>query len=262
MIDLHCHIIPKIDDGAVDLETAEQMLVLAATTGTKVLVATPHVIEGQWLPEWSLIQSKVAELQVLSDQAGLGMKLYPGAEMAMNFDLLNLIATPGTYCLNGSRYLLLELPAFEVPACTDDFLFRLQTKGIVPILAHPERHPVLMKEPERLLEWVQHGLLVQVNAGSILGKMGEEVQLTAEVFLKNQLVHCLGSDAHGVKQRRPILDEAVARIKELVGVERTIQITEENPGKILQNFELKVAIPEQLIWKQPRKGIFGFWKRH
>ncbi len=261
MIDLHCHIIPNIDDGAVDLEMATKMLTIAATAGTEILVATPHVIEGQWLPKWDLIQEKVVELQNFSDHAQLGIKIYPGAEVAMHFDLLDLINEPGAYCLNGSRYLLVELPALEIPAFADDFLFRLQTKGIVPILAHPERHPILMKEPERLLEWVQRGILVQMNAGSILGKMGEEVRLTAEFFLKNQLVHCLGSDAHGVKQRRPILDEAVIKITEIVGAEQTMIITKDNSAKILQDLELEVPIPAQFVWKRPKKGFFSFWKR-
>lgn len=247
MIDMHCHILPAIDDGAKDIEISMEMLQIAARNGTKAIVATPHVIEGAWLPSWDEIVQKCQDLQLAARQAGLSITLYPGAEVAVHLDMLKLLTKPGPYCINGGKYILVELPAAEIPHYTEDFFFTLQARGITPILAHPERHPLIIKKPELLLEWVGKGILVQMNAPSLTGKMGAPVMRTAELLLRSNMVHVIGSDAHSRRTRNPNLQEASAKMAAIAGVVSHRAILFDNPSTILANSELKVKDTIQLV---------------
>lgn len=242
MFDLHSHILPGIDDGAKNLEISLAMLQLAAENGTKGIVATPHVIEGEWLPAWDLILTECDILQKAGREAGIDLQIFPGGEVAIYREILDLLKGPGAYCINSGRYLLVELPATHIPSFTEDFFFTLQARGITPILAHPERHPELGKKPEILAEWINKGILSQMNGTSITGLMGERVMATAQLLLTNQMVHMIGSDAHGIRHRNTNLTSAVAKITKLVGAERAQQLLVVNPEKIIHNQE--VDIPE------------------
>lgn len=254
MIDMHCHILPAIDDGAKDIETSIEMLKIAACNGTTAIVATPHVIEGAWLPSWELILQKCQELQLAARQEGIAISLYPGAEVAIHLDMLERLTKPGPYCVNGGSYVLLELPAVEIPNYTEDFFFTLQTRGISPILVHPERHPMIIRNPEILLDWVKKGLLVQLNAPSLTGKMGAPVMRTAELLLKSNLVHVLGSDAHSKRTRNPNLSEAVAK---LAGMNLRIPYHEiicDNPLAIVESQEIAAREVNALCRNTSNKG--------
>ncbi|WP_312336651.1 tyrosine-protein phosphatase [Anaerospora hongkongensis] len=241
MIDLHSHILPGIDDGAKTIEDTIAMARIAVDNGTTVIAATPHVIEGRWLPEWSCIQSLCAELSDELKREKIALTIVPGAEVALNMDILNLIEGPGPYCLNGGRYILVELPATHIPQYADEFFFTLQSRGISPILAHPERHPEFSRKPELIVEWVNKGILMQVNGPSLVGKMGERAMKTAEVLLASQLVHFLGSDTHSPRTRTPRLTDAVEKSIALIGEEKTRQILFANPLSIINSEEIAIA---------------------
>ncbi len=240
MFDLHCHILPGLDDGPADLDTALQMLSMAQEHGTTVIVATPHVIEGDFLPDWEEILAGCQRLRNAAGELGLDLRICPGAEVAVNMELLKRITIPGPYCINGGKYMLVELPVMEIPGFVDDFLFRLQSRGIIPILAHPERHPVLARTPQILLDWIRRGILTQINGASLAGKMGEQAAALAELFLLNRLVHFIGSDAHGILSRRPKLNEAAERIRELVGEKTERKLLLENPAAVILNQSLNI----------------------
>ena len=257
MLDLHCHILPGIDDGAKDLDTSLRMLNIAKNNGTQGIVATPHVIEGKWLPSWEKIVSECELLNIAAHKNGLNIPIYPAAEVAVHWDILNLAAGPGPYCINGGRYMLVELPAIDLPAFTEDFFFALQARGITPILAHPERHPVISRQIKLLAEWIGRGVMVQVNGGSVTGSMGERAMQAAEQLLISNMVHCVGSDAHSARHRNPSLTSTAEKLKEMVGRETTHRLLVETPNKIIKN--LDVCLPEPIIIKQ-RKNT-GFLSR-
>jgi len=263
MLDLHSHILPAIDDGAKDMEMSLTMLQTAFENGTKGIVATPHVIEGQWLPTWDRVLAECYVLQERAQAARINIPIFPGGEVAIHLDILNLLKGPGAYCINSGRYLLVELPAAHIPSFTDDFFFTLQARGITPILAHPERHPDLGKNPEILVEWINKGVLTQVNGTSITGRMGKRVMATAELFLVNKMVHVLGSDAHHVHNRNTNLTSAVARMTQLIGPKATQDILVVNPDNII--FSREVHIPEIGVIKRTTrnksvmKWIAGLW---
>jgi protein-tyrosine phosphatase len=235
MIDVHSHIIPGIDDGAKDLETALSMLKMAAADGITEIVATPHVIEGEWLPKWEKIVSSCLELHQIGIEAGLNLRIYPGAEVALTSEVLNKITGPGPYCINETSYILVELPTMEVPISAEESFFKLRVKGLVPLLAHPELNEELNHNFKRLEEWVRKGILLQVNAGSIEGRRGKKAMKFARKLLLNNMVYCIGSDSHGIHSRLPQLSSATAKIRKLIGVEKTDSLINENPQIILHN---------------------------
>ncbi|HBF39740.1 MAG TPA: hypothetical protein DDW50_20805 [Firmicutes bacterium] len=247
MIDIHTHVLPGFDDGAPDLKTSVAMLQMAQEHQTTAVVVTPHVIEGKWFPSWQEIKSGYELLRQEALQSGVQIAIYPGAEVAMSLEILKLLSEPGPYCINCSRYLLVELPSQEIPFFADHFFFSLQLKGMVPILAHPERHPELAKYPEILRKWVEKGVITQMNGSSLLGRMGERVQATAELFLKQHLVHCIGSDAHGVNYRRPQLQEAAVKIIHWVGEKQAKLLLVENPKRIITDQSIDVSSTQEPI---------------
>ena len=259
LIDIHCHILPSVDDGAADMEKALAMAQMAAAHGTTALVATPHVVEGGWLPAWEDILDLTASLNAaLAAQGATAIPIYPGAEVAVNFDILDQIKGPGPYCINGGSYMLVELPALDIPCYADEFFFTLQARGITPILSHPERHPLIADDPAIVLEWVRRGLLIQINAPSLAGKMGERALKTAEVLVKSRLVHFLGTDAHGLHARPPCLTAGAEKLTSLVGRDAARQILVANPGRVIQN--LPVEAPEvEKIAEPDRPGMLRQW---
>lgn len=238
MFDMHSHIIPGIDDGAKDQETALSMLKIAAHNGTTHIAATPHVIEGQWLPEWENILEECKKLQKLVASMELSITVIPGAEVAMGMNILQRIKGPGAYCINGGRYMLVELPMTEIPAFADEFFFTLQARGITPILAHPERYIKLMSNPERLGDWIRRGILTQMNGTSLTGVMGERVREFAERLLLQDMIYMIGSDAHSKRTRNSNLLSAAEKVKQLLGNESARQLLLTNPQKILNNGEI------------------------
>lgn len=258
MFDLHSHIIYGVDDGSKSIETSTQLLQQAVDCGTTHIFATPHVIELNDHPSWTLIQEKVAELKTLVP-AGKELNIYPGSEVEMSWDILDAYdEAPGAYCLNGGRYALVELPMFEVPARADDFWFELQLKGITPVLAHPERYPNLWKQPERLLTWMKKGLLLQINGGSLTGRFGEPSQKNAEILLANHLVSFIGSDAHSPNRRNTDLTHAKQVLAKLATPEEYKAITELNPQALLAGKEIGVNVPKKLHNPHEKKS---FWSK-
>lgn len=235
MFDMHIHIIPGIDDGAKDESITRQMLRIAAQNGTTHMVATPHVIEGDWLPAWEEITGHCQNLRQMAEELRVQLQIFPGGEIAMSMDILDLLKGPGSYCINGGRYLLVEFPAAEIPDFADDFFFTLQTRGITPVIAHPERHPVIARRPELLAQWINKGILTQVNCSSLTGKMGERAMKTAELLAANQMIYLLGSDAHGIRTRNPDMTEGIGKLGELTGPDEVRRITYEHPLAVVNS---------------------------
>jgi len=256
MFDLHSHILPALDDGAKDLAETVGMLEIASKNGSKGIVATPHLFEGNGLIAWKTILDNCESLNVEAQRLSLNITVYPGAEVFLCLDILERIEGPGAYCINNGRYLLVELPSLEIPRYAEEFFFTLQTRGITPILAHPERHPDIIKKPEILAEWVNKGILVQVNGPSLTGRFGERIMKTAEILLSHDMVHCIGSDAHSIRSRNPDLTKAYEKIHKLVGPERSERILKTNPGKIIANCEFEAPKILDLKVEHQRRGIF------
>jgi protein-tyrosine phosphatase len=254
--DIHTHVLPGFDDGSPDLETSLAMLQLAAEHGTGGMVATPHLAEGDWQPSWERVVDSCRLLAEAASERKLGISIYPGVEAAFYSGIEAKSNGPGAYCINGGRYMLVELPANQLPVSTDDFFFTLQSRGVIPVLAHPERYPKLQEEPERLLEWIERGILLQVNGASLVGRMGTRIMNVAETLLQCQMIHCIASDGHGLSSRRPILKEAAAKVTAMVGPEMARSLFTTNPQSIIANQPVLIPEPdERRFLKRPK--LFG-----
>ena len=258
MIDVHAHVLDGVDDGAKDVEMSLDLLRLAATNGTTDIIATPHVIEGANHLEWAVIKQKTEILYRNAQSVGIPIRVYSGAEIELNLDMLELLQKDtNNYCLADSSYILIELPMVSIPSCADNFFYELQLRGLNPILAHPERNSNLQKHPELLLDWVDKGILLQCNAGSFTGMFGQQAQALAELLLTNNMVHFLGSDAHRMENRNTDMSQAVARMKTLVSELYVEQIITANPQAILHKKVISADAPEKL--KLPNEAKKGFW---
>jgi len=255
--DLHSHILPAMDDGAKDAATSQAMLEMAFREGTCGMVATPHIIEIKDFGLWAKIVSACKSLSEIGRRRGWNIGVFPGAELAVSADLLSVLKAPGPFCINGTDYLLLELPAHHIPHYTDELFFELQVRGFEIVLAHPERHPELISKPEVLWKWLGKGILVQLNGTSLTGVMGPEVMQFAETLVERGAVYCIGSDAHGVGRRNPGLQQAAEKLESIAGPQRARQILVDHPARMLAGkasleYEFQ-ALPEpRTFWRAPR----------
>lgn len=232
-IDIHCHIIPGIDDGAQNEDIAVKMLKTAQKSGTRQIIATPHFVHGNTRYGFATIIEKCAELNKLAVSQGIDIIVYPGCEVFINPDLIDLYDQKLIETLNVSRYMLIEFPMMNLPSYTDEILYKLQLKGVIPIIAHPERYSEIQDKPELLENYVTRGILTQINSGSITGMHGREVKKTAMRLLKMGLVHFVASDAHSDGTRNPDLSKAALIVERKFGAKVREDLFYNNPLKIL-----------------------------
>lgn len=257
MLDMHSHILPGFDDGARNGSIALAMLSTAKKTGTRKIIATPHIMEGAWIPLWSDIIAGCRELQNTGIACNIDLAILPGAEVALDPNVLKLITEPGPYCINGGRYMLVELPPTVIPFYADEFLFSLQVCGINPIIAHPERHPEIRSNYSILEKWIRRGILVQINGPSLIGKFGDKAKAAAENLLKLDMVHCIGSDAHNDIFRSPDLSMVRRRMVSFVGGQRAERILVKNPKFIINNQDIGLITHLSLAEGYNKKSIFS-----
>ena len=216
MIDIHCHILPGMDDGPHRLEEALGMARLAAASGVQRMVATPH-LAGWDAAAMQQIVAQVHHLQRELNLSGIGLTLVVGCELRLSPQLLLRAGGERAHTLNRSRYLLVELPAFDYPSYTEAVIFDLQLRGLTPILAHPERNLGIQADPDRMARLVERGVLGQLTASSLLPAAERRTRQTAERLLKHGWVHILASDAHDADGRAPDLAPGLAAAARRVG---------------------------------------------
>jgi protein-tyrosine phosphatase len=252
VIDLHCHIVPGIDDGPQTMEDAVELGRAAARAGTETLVATPHIREDHPF-ELTSLAARVAEVQAALDGAGVNLRLLAAGEVAITrLDSLDDVQLR-ELCLGDGRCLLVESPYGRATDMFEHVLFDLQLRGFQPLLAHPERAPSFQSDPARLERLVDAGLLCSVTAGSMLGRFGSTVtRFTARLF-RDGLVHNVASDAHDTVKRPPTLRAGFAELEsDLRGIEEQADwFTRDAPAAILSGAPLPAAPPPPR-----RRGLF------
>jgi protein-tyrosine phosphatase len=230
VIDIHCHVLPEVDDGPKSWEAAVEMCRMAIEDGITHTVATPHA-NDRYAYDRAYLSGLLAQLQ---EKVGSALRLSLGCDFHLSYENLErALEQPHTYTIGETNYLLIELSDFSVPVQIADCFVRLGDRGLTPILTHPERNPILQQSPQRILEWVEQGCLVQVTASSLAGFWGERPEIIARWLLDRAAVHILASDAHGTKRRVPILSEARDLADQIVGTEYAQALVEGNPGAIV-----------------------------
>lgn len=197
MIDIHCHILPDMDDGATDLEMALKMANVATSQGITHILATPHHRNPVYINKKEQIETAVNKFQVELDKRGIELIVFPGQEVRIHGELMQHIeAGEILFADLNQTYLLIEFPSSEVPAYTERLFFDLLTAGIRPVIVHPERNSVFMADINRLERFIQQGCYAQLTTASYLGEFGAEIQRVSKAMIERQLIHLIASDAH------------------------------------------------------------------
>ncbi len=242
MIDIHNHIIYNFDDGPATRADALEMIRMASDQGITAIFATSHFNEVIQPDVEADYFAKLKKLRKETANKGIPVQLYSGSEMFYHHFLEKTIKKTkvGTLCGLG-LYVLMEFPLYLMPAGIEETLFKLNLDEVIPIIAHPERYSAIIEEPEKVVNFLKHGGLLQVNVGSVLGKFGRRVQKVAMWLLENRAVHFLGSDAHSPKGRTFELAKAVHYLEKHLEQEYIQELVNINPQKIIDNEKLERA---------------------
>jgi len=240
MIDLHCHILPGLDDGAKSLDEAVEMARIAEKDGIEKIVATPHLFRDNYVhKDLSIIEEKRKELNKTLKMNNIHVEILNGAEVYIVHNLIDEIRKNRDYLvLNKSAYMFVEFPSKHVFSDVKELFFELMREDIIPIIAHPERNSVFVHHPSLLYELVQMGAPVQANRGSFLGIYGKETEEAVFRFLELNLIHFIASDGHNSRSLIPRISDAVIRVEAELGGKRARALVVDNPKAVLEDQEL------------------------
>ncbi len=235
MIDIHCHLLPGIDDGPTTMGGSLELAEALVADGIKHVVCTPHVFPGRFENRRSNIEEEFQRLSLQLKRAEIPLGLSWAGEVRLTPEVLDLLARdelPFLGEVNGARTLLLELPDGQVPVGADRFVDLLIKNRIRPVIVHPERNRALIDEPDRLEDFIDMGCFVQLTASSVSGHFGARVQAASRAFLDEGWVHAVASDAHNLGGRQPRMAAAAAWLKAHYGAEAMRQLVELGPGML------------------------------
>jgi len=256
MIDLHCHILPGIDDGPENVETALAMCRIAVKDGIRTIVATPHCCDGRYRNDAASILPVYDSLRERIREEGIDLTLNVSGDIHIQPDLSSFLNDNKILCMGG-RFVLVEMPSEVVPRLIGDFLFHLRVEGISPILTHPERNRMIQRQPAILEDWIRYGGFTQVTAMSFTGDFGPEARGTSFALLDRGWVHCVATDAHSPAGRKPILSKALKLLKSYIGEEGAVCLVKDNPCRILAGEDpVTVLSPVQRAGKSYERGFF------
>ena len=251
MIDFHSHIIHGLDDGAKTLKMSLEMLRIAENEGTEYICATPHFITEEFEISRDKYIEKLNRLILATKEENINIKILSGLEVYMHPNLPKLYKEKRIWGINDSEYLLIELPMGQFPMYTEDVFYELMLLGVKPILAHPERNLKIMKDHNLIINLINQGVLMQINAGSLFGDYGKEVKKTALEFVKRNMIHLLGSDGHNITSRKTRIKEAYDIVQHLnedvynwINQNQTIII---NNDPMMEILELKLKKTKEKI---------------
>ncbi|MCR1900067.1 protein tyrosine phosphatase [Irregularibacter muris] len=255
MWDFHSHILPNIDDGAKDSNETIKMAKIAVQEGIHTMVATPHYIPFDHEVHKDEILESIKKINEALKRENIPIKILPGMEVFADWEILKRIDQGQILTINDTRYILIELPMHNIPDDIDDLFFEIEVRGLLPILAHPERNRKIQNNQNIVAKWIEKGVLTQINTGSLMGILGQASQETAGILLKHNMVHLLGTDAHTSGRRSPEIKEAINTIKEILTLEQCKLILEEYPKQILAN---EIVTPGKPVLVRKKKRFFFF----
>jgi len=256
MIDIHCHPLPGVDDGAKSIEEAAEMCRMAAKDGVSHLVATPHS-NYTYTFDPGLNRQLLRGLQ---EKIGEKPILLLGCDLHLSYDnIQTCLQDAKNFTINQTSYLLVELPDQFIPDHFTRVYYDIQVAGLKPIITHPERNPLLQRKPDLLRHWVSIGCLVQVTAQSYTGGFGPRAQEYAQRFLDAGLVHFFASDAHSPRKRPPLLSPCYQKVAAEKGKELADLLLQKNPEAVINGLPLPPQ-PEssEVPGQEKKRSWFSF----
>lgn len=247
MIDIHSHILPNVDDGSRSFRETLNMLQEAKEAGFTTVVSTSHYFlkhyeenEEDRKEILTEIKSKVTDIDICI-----------GSEIFVTNSMPKLLLEHKASSINNTRYVLFELPFEHRTSNLKDIIYNLLGHEYIPIIAHPERYKFVQKDPNLLIDLIDLGVLFQCNFGSILGFYGKEPKRIVKKLLQNNFVHFLASDAHRQDNIYTLIPDCIEEISKFLPKEKIIELTQENPQKVLQNEKIQISRPIRI-----KKGFF------
>jgi len=253
MVDIHCHILPGLDDGSTSFEMSCAMAEMAVEDGVTHIIGTPHAHPAHKFDVETNLRLR-DELQAKFEGR---LTFATGCDFHLSFENLQDIRHDAwRFTLNQKSYLLVEFADFSIPPSLDQALHELQLAGLHPIVTHPERNPLIRAQPERLYKWLRQGCYVQVTANSLLGKWGEAAQSIANQWLDMGAVHFLASDAHNTTTRPLRLRETFELVAKERGEDAARALLTENPLAAFEDRPLPWVpeLPHDIGWDDPPKA--------
>lgn len=254
MVDLHCHILPGMDDGAKSVEDSLAMAEMAVADGITHVVATPHA-SAAYRFDYPAVSSAAARLR---EALGDRLQLATGCDFHLSPENLALLKkNPSPFCIGQKDYLLVEFNEFSIPPAVEKTLYEIQLSGLRPIITHPERNGIIRSQPERLEKWIRNGCYGQVTGGVLTGGFGPISQQVALEWIARGLVHFVASDAHNLTSRPHKLRPAYEVAQAEFGKDMAEALFVENP---LAAFEGR-ALPHvpEIVEDQAKKKRFRFF---
>ena len=232
------------------------MAKMAAADGVTTVICTPHQCGNYACNRGDEVRAAVEDLRSALDRAGIPLAVLAGADVRIESDLMEQIASGDVLSLADCRqHVLLELP-HELYIPLEPVHAALKSAGMVGILSHPERNQGIIDRPELVRPLVELGILIQITAGSLMGTFGEPIRNLAEELLTRGLVHFIATDAHGLRSRRPLMRRAFDRAVELVGASSALDICSRNPRAVALGEE----VPSGVV-SVPGRGMGGWFSR-
>ena len=235
MIDLHCHLLPGIDDGAAELSVSLEMAKAFVADGVSVVACTPHILPGLYHNSGPQIRQATQQLQQILDREGIQLRLITGADNHVVPSFVADLRSGHLLSLADSRYVLVEPPHHTAPPRLQDLFFNILVAGYVPILTHPERLSWIKSHYQAIQRLVEAGVWIQLTAGSLAGLFGRNARYWAERMLDEGCVHILATDAHDVSRRPPNLSLGQELASKRVGIDEATHMVVTRPLGILRN---------------------------
>lgn len=237
--DLHCHILPALDDGAKNMETTKAMIKIAYAEGIRRMIVTPHFYASRKSAAVEEIQTVLRSVQKQMSSWGVNIKLYVGNEIYYHSEIPELLEQGKAGTLAGSRYVLVEFDPMTEYSYLRDGILKLDSYGYIPVLAHAERYECLFEKKERLQRVKEHGGILQVNASSFQGGMFDKMKKRAKYLMKKELVDVIGTDAHSNGKRSPKMHKTAQYLYKKMGRRKAEKILFANPKAILEDKDIR-----------------------
>lgn len=257
MIDLHCHLLPGIDDGSANLDISLKLASEAVENGVTHALLTPHHMNGMYLNHRTDVIRETTEFQAELKKNKINLTVFPGQEVRINGDLLTALDQNDILFADESdKYLMLEFPDDDVPTYTNDMIYQLQQRGITPVIVHPERNTKIMAHPNLIFELLQKGCLSQITASSYVGTFGNKVEKFSRQLIEAGQAYIFASDAHNLPGRKYEMREAFNKLRTEFGDGLTEEF--ENNAKAIINGDVVSQHKIQAI-KGKRKKFWGIF---
>lgn len=234
LVDIHCHVLPGVDDGPADWDMSLDMLRVAERNGISTIVSTPHWIYGtSWQPDVGTIKDKIEGLNELISGEDINISVLSGMEIGITDNLIQLLEDGNILPLAQSKYILIEIPFISLPYGMGKMILEIVSAGYVPVLAHPERNRHFQENPHIMEDFIERGALTQITAGSLCGDWGDHAKQCSIEFAKNGYVFAVASDGHSAVSRPPDIGHGLRVLEEIVGKYKVSQIVS-NSRKVIE----------------------------